>query len=67
MPAAHLDIGRGLTPGSDRLVAETIIGSRSPDKDDGAYDRMPNDPPPGRLAMHMFVESVFTPDLFAMR
>ena len=65
----NLGIGCGLTPGSDRLVAKTIIGYAFPvpGKNDGAGDRMPNRPPTPRLATHTSTGGAFTPDLFAMR
>ncbi len=65
----NLGIGCGLTPGSDRLVAKTIIGYAFPvpGKNDGAGDRMPNRPPTPRLATHTSTGSAFAPDLFATR
>jgi len=65
----NLGIGCGLTPGSDRLVAKTIIGYAFPvpGKNDGAGDRMPNRPPTPRLATHTSTGGAFAPDLFAMR
>jgi hypothetical protein len=65
----NLGIGCGLTPGSDRLVAKTIIGYAFPvaGKNDGAGDRMPNRPPTARLATHASTGGAFAPDLFAMR
>ena len=65
----NLGIGSGLTPGSDRLVAKTIIGYAFPvpGKNDRAGDRMTMAPPTARPAMHMFVGSVSAPDLSAMR
>ena len=65
----NLGIGCGLTPGSDRLVAKTIIGYAFPvpGKDDGAGDRMPNRPPTARSATHTSTAGASAPDLFAMR
>jgi len=65
----NLGIGCGLTPGSDRLVAKTIIGYAFPvpGKNDGAGDRMPNRPPTPRLATHTSTGGAFAPDLFATR
>jgi hypothetical protein len=65
----NLGIGCGLTSGSDRLVAKTIIGYAFPvpGKKDPADERMPNRPPTASSAMHTFVGSAFAPGLFAAR
>jgi hypothetical protein len=65
----NLGIGYGLTPGSDRLVAKTIIGYAFPvpDKGDGAGARMPNAPPTARSATRSSVTGAFLPDPFAIR
>lgn len=65
----NLGIGCGLTPGSDRLVAKTIIGYAFPvpGKNDSAGDRIPNRPPTARSATHTSTAGASAPDLFAMR
>jgi hypothetical protein len=63
----NLGLGAGLTPGSDRLVAKTIIGYAFPvpGKDESAGERLPSRPPMSRPRSSM--ASPFSPDLFAMR
>lgn len=65
----NLGVGCGLTPGSDRLVAKTIIGYAFPvpGKNEGAGERMPSRPPTARSAVRTSAGSAFAPDLFAMR
>ena len=65
----NLGIGFGLTSGSDRLVAKTIIGYAFPvpGKSGAAGDRMLHRPPTAASAVRGFAGSGSTPDLSAMR